>query len=169
MSRQTLTEGVKELENTDNIMPEGRSRKPGGGRKPVWEKQPGILPVLEETVSAHTKGDPERMLLWTNKSLRNLSKELAGKGYNACHCVVGELLKMPGYGLQADKKTLTVTESHVDRDAQFEYINKRCREADNPGLPVISIDAKKKGKYRELQEQRQNLSASRQSDTSPGP
>jgi hypothetical protein len=58
--------------------------------------------------------------------------------------VVGELLKMPGYGLQADKKTLTVTESHVDRDARFEYINGRCREADARGIPVISIDAKKK-------------------------
>jgi hypothetical protein len=48
MSRQTLAEGMKELDSTDNIMPEGRSRKPGGGRKPVWEQQPGILPALEE-------------------------------------------------------------------------------------------------------------------------
>jgi hypothetical protein len=48
------------------------------------------------------------------------------------------------YGLQGDKKTLTVTESHVDRDVQFEYINKRCQKANVKGIPVISIDAKKK-------------------------
>jgi hypothetical protein len=144
MSRQTLREGVKEIESTDRIMPEGRSRKPGGGHKPVWEKQPGILSALEETVSVHTKGDPMSTLLWTNKSLRILSKALAGQGYSACHCVVGEMLKMLGCGLQADKKTLTVTESPVDRDAQFEYINERCKEANSLGIPVISIEAKKK-------------------------
>jgi len=36
MSRQTLTEGVKELENSERIIPEGQSRKSGGGRKPTW-------------------------------------------------------------------------------------------------------------------------------------
>jgi hypothetical protein len=74
MSRQTLTEGVKELNYTDRIMPDGRSRRPGGGRKPVRETQPGILEALEGIVSAHTKGDPMTTLLWTNKSLRNLEK-----------------------------------------------------------------------------------------------
>jgi hypothetical protein len=144
MSRQTLTGGVKELDRADNIMPEGRSRRPGGGRKPIWEKQPGILSALEGLVSAHTKGDPMTTLLWTNKSLRSLSNGLAERKYTVCHCVVGEMLKILGYGLQADKKTLTVTECHADRDAQFEYINERCKEANGKGIPVISIDAKKK-------------------------
>jgi hypothetical protein len=144
MSRQTLTEGIKELGYSDHVMPEGRNRKSGGGRKPVWETQAGILDMLEELVSAHTKGDPMIPLLWTNKSLRNLEKGLTGKGYKASYRVVGEMLKMLGYGLPADKKTLTVTESHADRDAQFEYINKQCKAANAQGIPVISIDAKKK-------------------------
>jgi hypothetical protein len=41
------------------------------------------------------------------------------------------MLKMLGCGLQADKKTLTSTESHADRDAQFEYAlslsNRSCK------------------------------------------
>jgi hypothetical protein len=41
-------------------------------------------------------------------------------------------------------RTLTVTKSHVDRNAQFEYINKRCKQADALGIPIISIDAKRK-------------------------
>jgi hypothetical protein len=143
MSRQTLTEGVKELD-CDTVISEGRSRKPGGGRKPVWETQPGIMCDLEELVSPHTKGDPTAMLLWTNKSLRNLEKGLREKGYEVCHRVVGEMLKTLGYGLQANKKTLTVKEPHVDRNAQFEYINERCKQANAEGIPVISIDAKKK-------------------------
>ena len=144
MSRQTLSEGIKELELTETVMPEGRSRKVGGGRKAVWEKQPDILNTLGELVSAHTKGDPMVTLLWTNKSLRNLEKELVKKGYKVSYRVVGEMLKMLGYGLQANKKTLTVTESHVDRDAQFEYINEQCKQANAKGNPVVSIDAKKK-------------------------
>jgi hypothetical protein len=83
VSRPTLTEGVKELDNPEaEIMPQGRSRKPGAGRKPVWEKYPGIMSELESLVSIHTKGDPERTLLHTNKSLRKLSKGLESKGYS---------------------------------------------------------------------------------------
>jgi hypothetical protein len=54
MSRQTLTEGVKELGGADSVMPEGRNRKSGGGRKPAWETQAGIGDTLEELVSART-------------------------------------------------------------------------------------------------------------------
>jgi hypothetical protein len=52
------------------------------------------------------------------------------------------MLKMPGYGLQADKKALTAAESHAGRDAQFEYINSQCKLAHAKGIPVISLDAK---------------------------
>jgi hypothetical protein len=90
------------------------------------------------------KGDPMTTLLWANKSLRNFEKGLSEKGYQASYRVVGEMLKMLGYGLQVDKKTLTVTESHADRDAQFEYINRHCKLANTKGIPVVSIDAKKK-------------------------
>jgi hypothetical protein len=83
-------------------------------------------------------------LLWTNKSLRNLEKGLAARGYTVSYRVVGEMLKMLGYGPQADKKTLRVRESPPDRDAQFEYINRQGKLANAKGIPVLSIDAKKK-------------------------
>jgi hypothetical protein len=144
-SRQTLTDGIKELGNPVSELPaEGRSRKTGGGRKPVWEENPEIFDILSEFLEAHTKGDPMRLLLWTNKSLRNLSAALAEKGYKANKDTVGLMLKMLGYGLQADKKTLTVKPSHPDRDAQFEHINAEANSAVAEGNPVLSIDAKKK-------------------------
>ena len=144
VSRQTLTEGIKELDTASTILPKGRSKKAGGGRKAVWETQPGIMSALEELLSAHTKGDPMEMLLWTNKSLRSLEQSLQEKGYKVCYRVVGEMLKLLGYGLQSNKKTLMVKHSHADRDAQFEYINNQCKKANANGVPVISIDAKKK-------------------------
>jgi hypothetical protein len=147
MSRPTLTSGIKELSDTKaEVLPQGRSRKAGGGRKSIIETQPGILEKLEELVSAHTKGDPMRSLLYTNKSLKNLQKGLNESGYEVSHDTVGELLKKLGYGLQSDKKTLTVKPSHPDRNEQFEYINEEVTKASAAKNPVISIDAKKKEK-----------------------
>ena len=145
VSRQTLTEGVKELDDPNaEIKEPGRSRKSGGGRKCVWEEQPRILNALEELVSAHTKGDPMNPLLWTNKSLRNLEQGLKSKGFKVSYRVVGIMLRKLGYSLQADKKTLTATPSHPDRDKQFEHINTEAAKAIEAGSPVLSIDAKKK-------------------------
>jgi transposase len=145
VSHQMLREGIKEINNPEiDILEAGRSRKKGGGRKPVRETQLGILDALKGLLEAHTKGDPMRMLLWTNKSLRNLAYELKTQGFKVSYRVVGDMLKMLGYSLQANKKTLTVTPSHADRNAQFEYINTETIEANEQGNPVLSIDAKKK-------------------------
>ena len=147
VSRPTLTNGVKELDATERVeLPVGKSRASGGGRKPVWEHQPGILDALRELVDVHTKGDPMRLLLYTNKSQRNLSQALGEIGYKASKNTVRHMLKMLGYGLQADKKTLTVKPSHPDRNEQFEHINEEAKKAASEGNPVISIDAKKKEK-----------------------
>ena len=147
VSRSTITGGIKELSSPKTeALPKGRCRKPGGGRKPIIETQPGIMGKLEELVSIHTKGDPMRPLLHTNKSLKNLQKGLNESGYSVSHDTVGELLKKLGYGLQADKKTLTVKPSHPDRNEQFEHINEKVKEAAEAKNPVISIDAKKKEK-----------------------
>jgi hypothetical protein len=44
VSRQTLTGGVKELDDPKAEKPEiGRSRKAGAGRKAVWEKNPEVM------------------------------------------------------------------------------------------------------------------------------
>jgi hypothetical protein len=144
-SRQTLTNGIKEINNPKTQIPkQGKSRKPGGGRKPIWEEKPKILQDLKELLQAHTKDDPIRPLLWTNKSRRKLAQALKEQDYHANKDTVGLMLKMMGYGLQADKKTLTVNPSHPDRDVQFEHINTQTQKAIAEGNPVLSIDAKKK-------------------------
>lgn len=147
ISRQTLQEGVKELDNQElEILEQGRCRKSGAGRKNIRDIQPEILDELAALIEAHTKGDPMRLLLWTNKSLRNLSSSLKEKGFSANKDTVGQMLKKLGYGLQADKKTLTVKPAHPDRDEQFEHINSETKKAVAAGNPVLSIDAKKKEK-----------------------
>jgi hypothetical protein len=54
-----------------------------------------------------------------------------------------KLLKKQGYSLQSNRKTRD-GEDHVDRDAQFCYINEKAKEFIADGSPVISVDTKKK-------------------------
>ena len=147
VSRVTITLGINELENNIESKTELiQCRRSGGGRKPVEEKQPGIIEALEKLVEPHTKGDPMELLIWTSKSVRNLSAALSDKGYTASHVLVSGLLKDMGYTLQADRKDITISSQHPDRNAQFEYINEQAKLSYLKGSPVLSIDAKKKEK-----------------------
>ena len=82
-------------------------------------------------------------LLWTSRSLRNLVKELAKQGHDVCPTVVGNLLRDMGYSLQANSKTREGSK-HIDRDAQFQYINAQAKAFLATNDPVISVDTKKK-------------------------
>ena len=48
-----------------------------------------------------------------------------------------------GYSLQGNFKTKEGS-THPDRDAQFQYINEQVRASQAVGVPVISVDTKKK-------------------------
>jgi len=76
--------------------------------------------------------------------LRNIEKTLREKGFDISHDKIGDLLKELGYSLQQNRKMLQVGVAHPDRNAQFEYINKKSEEFIEEGQPVISIDTKKK-------------------------
>ena len=84
-----------------------------------------------------------RPLLWTCRSFRNLVKELGKKGHEVCPTVVGNLLRDMGYSLQANSKTREGSK-HIDRNAQFEYINTQAKAFLTVDEPVISVDTKKK-------------------------
>ena len=56
---------------------------------------------------------------------------------------MSELLRSTGYSLQANTKTLE-GKQHPDRDAQFQYLSEQSKAFLKQGLPVVSMDAKKK-------------------------
>jgi hypothetical protein len=84
-----------------------------------------------------------RPLLWTTRSLRNLVNELEKKGHNVCPMVVRDALREMGYSLQANRKTREGGQ-HIDRNAQFEYINTQAMAFLAANEPIISVDTKKK-------------------------
>jgi Rhodopirellula transposase DDE domain len=80
---------------------------------------------------------------WVRSSLRHLSGLLRGRGVPLCRGTVGRLLKGLGFSLRANEKRLTGP-PHPDRDRQLGYIQRTKRRFLKAGLPVISVDAKKK-------------------------
>ena len=82
-------------------------------------------------------------LRWTSKSTEKLAKELKAKGHVVSARSVAKLLVAAGYSLQSVRKKLEGS-SHEHRDEQFAYINAAAVKFQSEGLPVISIDAKRK-------------------------
>lgn len=97
----------------------------------------------EPLIAPETRGDPESLLRWTTKSVRNLAEQLGVMGHSVDRQKVSELLHDLGYSLQGLRKTRE-GESHPDRDAQFRHINRKARDFQARGAPVISVDTKKK-------------------------
>jgi hypothetical protein len=141
-SWQTVADGAAELES-GQVVPDGRVRRPGAGRKTLAGADPGLVPALLALVEDSTRGDPESPLMWTTKSVKNLAGELAGQGHRCSPQTAWRLLREQGFSTQANAK-VAEGRRHPDRDAQFRYIAAQAKEHLAAGQPVISVDAKKK-------------------------
>src|SRR6266446_3776435 len=137
----TVSLGVDELES--GAEPLGRARRQGGGRKPLADTDPGLVPALLALVEADERGDPVTPLRWTTKSTRNLAGELTTAGHPVSAATVDKLLHEQGFSLQGNAKTIE-GKRHPDRDARFRYISGAAKEYLAAGDPVVSVDAKKK-------------------------
>ncbi|SRR5579884_633282 len=143
LAENTVRKGLAELEDPELLAPE-RVRAEGAGRPAAEAADPGVVDALRALVGDDVRGDPERVLLWTSKSVRHLAQELSAQGHRAGKDLVARLLKGPlGFSLQSARKTLE-GKQHPDRDAQFRHINDTVAQAIAAGSPAISIDTKKK-------------------------
>jgi hypothetical protein len=142
VSRTTVAAGAAELAGGALPAP-GRQRRPGAGRPRAEDAQEGLREALLSLVDAGTRGDPMAELRWTSLSLRDLERELAGRGFRAGKDAVARVLKEDGYSLQGMAKVLEGRQ-HPDRDAQFRRINAAVAGYRAAGDPVVSVDAKKK-------------------------
>jgi Rhodopirellula transposase DDE domain len=147
LARSTIGRGLRELaalEGTGGPAPaDQRIRRPGGGSKPLVERDPTLVEDLEALVEPTTRGDPTSPLRWTCKSLARLAQELCQQGHRISARKVGDLLHALHYSLQATHKTREGG-SHPDRNAQFEQINQQTKAFQARGQPVVSVDCKKK-------------------------
>ena len=82
-------------------------------------------------------------VLWTNLSLRELSKRLLALGTPASRRTIRRLLRELRIGCRTARKKTSMGQ-HPERNAPFEAIQTRRAEYQAAGDPVISIDTKKK-------------------------
>ncbi len=141
-SWQTVADGAAGLAS-GQVAPPGRIRRPGAGRRPLAETDPGLRPALLALVEDSSRGDPESPLSWTTKSVKHLSDVLRERGHRCSPQTAWRLLHQEGFSTQASAKVLE-GKRHPDRDAQFRYIAGQAEEHLAAGQPVISVDAKKK-------------------------
>lgn len=162
LSRVTIRAGIQELEALGlvpaiRVTPRqavsrpirvgwsDRIRRPGGGRKLSEVKDPAIVPTLEKLLTNEVGGDPASDKKWVRCSLRQLCEWLKEEGHPASPTVVGRLLKNMGYSLRAnERKQGQSRANHPERDEQFRYIASRRDSFGSAGLPIISVDTKKK-------------------------
>ena len=151
VARETIIKGKKEVSELPldpTARPKASSleqiREKGGGRKKTSDKNKEIRERILRLVEPNTVGNPENPLLWTTKSLRNISDELDKEGIDISHVTVGKILEEEGFSLQQNKKYIEAGEPSPDRDEQFQFINDQCKEFMAESQPVISVDTKKK-------------------------
>lgn len=145
ISRPTISVGLRELDlpKRQRESAASRIRQAGGGRHRATDHDPDLIAALEALVEPLTRGDPESPLRWTCKSTRKLAQELTRNRHPVSASTVGALLHQAGYSLQANCKTRE-GRSHLDRNAQFEFINATVRRFLKRRQPAISVDTKKK-------------------------
>ena len=142
-SRGRVSRGAEEVAAGAAGIPDGRTRREGAGRRPAAEADPGLLPALMGLIEPGERGDPMSPLRWTVKSLRRLAQEVTRAGHQAGRDTVAALLHREGFSLQGTSRTLEGAR-HPDRDGQFRYISELVTAFQRAGLPVVSVDTKKK-------------------------
>lgn len=88
-------------------------------------------------------GDPVSGLKWTHRSLRKLQKALRRRGIRVARSTIARLLRNAGFSLHTCRKERAGIQD-PERDRQFRYIARMRKLYVAKGLPVISVDTKKK-------------------------
>lgn len=93
----------------------------------------------------HTAGDPMRPeVKWTNLSRRQIAKRITEMGTPVSRHVVSLLLRKHRFRRRKALKKKTMGPRNPHRNAQFENIARLKKEYLEAGLPVLSMDTKKK-------------------------
>jgi hypothetical protein len=146
---KTVRQGQQDLQQLadrplDDIAPDERVRKPGGGRKPATESLPDLRSSFHAVLEDHTAGDPMRQeVIWTDLAPREIGEALMEKDLSVSERVIRQLLDDEGYRRRRIRKYLDMG-AHEGRDAQFENIARIKRDYLDSPDPILSIDTKEK-------------------------
>ena len=144
LSEDTIRAGRRELhQRLEGELP--LVPKPCGGRPLTESKSPAIRAALEELLADEVAGDPMSEQKWVRTSVKRLTKQLKERGFQIGSATVWRMLKRMGFSMKLNlRRRRGYRPDSPERSAQFEYIASKRKEYMEGGLPVISIDTKKK-------------------------
>jgi hypothetical protein len=90
-----------------------------------------------------TAGDPITGVKWSRRTTRKIAAELTALGIAVGKNTVGRLLKEMDFKLRVNRKQIASTKN-PERNQQFLSIGEQRERFVNQGMPVISVDTKKK-------------------------
>jgi hypothetical protein len=147
ISPATICKGKRELCSTADApgqpSPAAGEPKRRTGRPRVEEKDPELVGALERLLKDETAGDPLGEKKWMRSTLRRLSAQLKAEGHDVSYSTVRRLLKGMKYSLKCNKRKQAGPKT-PERDQQFRHIAAQKERFTAAGLPIISVDTKKK-------------------------
>ena len=142
-STHTLQNGRQDLLSGEGPG-DGRIRRTGAGRKSVLPQHPEWTQAVVQIIEPHTAGLPQdENVVWISLSVTQIMNELSAIGYDISRYFVQQILDSLGLRERSFYKDLPMKDVK-DRNEQFEQITAICEEASGVGLPIVSIDTKKK-------------------------
>lgn len=142
-SPNTISKAIHEFFN-HIAPPNGRQRMPGGGAKDKIKMHPEWTATFLEVIQDHMAGDPmNEKTIWLNIGVSEIRKEMAQKGVSISYYHVRRLLKKCGFKKRSFRKNIPL-KSVEGRDEQFVKIQRVKELCVRLGIPIISIDTKKK-------------------------
>ena len=90
-----------------------------------------------------TAGDPITGVKWSRRTTRKIAEQLGTLGMSVSKNTVGRLLKQLDDKLRVNRKQIARS-NNPNRNSQFVYIGEQRQHFASQGLPVISVDTKKK-------------------------
>lgn len=134
--------GMEELSN-EAAMQQDSIRRQGGGRKSAFEQISGLDEVFLRVLVEHTAGSPmDETVKWTNLNRREIAELMASEGIRVSVTVVDQLLEKHRYRKRKANK-VKATGEHLQRNEQFEKIERLKQSYESVGNPVLSMDTKK--------------------------
>lgn len=143
VSKNTVYSSIEEIKA--NYVPEkGRVRRPGGGRKALLPQHPEWIDTFKLVVAPHTAGLPQdENVIWVSLTVPQITREMIEKGCDVSEYIARQILESLGYRHRSFRKDIQMRDVE-GRDAQFKNIAAIREQAAAAGLPIISIDTKKK-------------------------
>ena len=144
LNAATVNRGIEELD-CERSLSNGRTRKPGAGRKRAMDSIEGLESAFLQVIEKHTAGSPmEESIKWTHLTRQQICDLLLEEeGINISVTVVDQLLKKYNFRRRQAFKT-KATGKTSNRNQQFENIDHLVNNYQKEDNPVISMDTKKK-------------------------